>query len=295
MEEFDFEEIGEKPVRIKLKSGQYLIGRLQKRTDSMISQELVSILTEENRQKLLNSLGESGKGKTYIPLTQRQINQFLEFIPLRQIDNLEIIETELHGVTLVSKNNQKLQIPHFEIQFIALEMPGMLKAQFKIPGHDKLFEIGEIAIKNGMIEIPVSVAFVSYAREDEKAVAKITRKLNDHAIITWFDKQNLMPGDDWEMRIEQAIEKADYFLLFLSRKTEEKIGYKNREIQLALKKQSFMPRGKIFIIPILLDDCTPPWDLRNLNWLKADEDDWLNKLVGTIAPWYANPKLSNKI
>ncbi|MFL5696907.1 MAG: hypothetical protein ACJ797_07340, partial [Ktedonobacteraceae bacterium] len=75
--------------------------------------------------------------------------------------------------------------------------------------------------------------------------------------------------------------------LFLSRQTEEKIGYKNREIQFALRQQSFRARGKIFVIPILLDDCTPPWDLRNLNWLKATDEGWFDKLIGTIAPWYA--------
>ena len=38
-----------------------------------------------------------------------------------------------------------------------------------------------------MIEIRVRQAFISYAREDEKAIAEITRKLNDYAVVTWFD------------------------------------------------------------------------------------------------------------
>jgi hypothetical protein len=110
-------------------------------------------------------------------------------------------------------------------------------------------------------------------------------------VVTWFDKQNLIPGDDWEMRIEQAIEKSDFFLLFLSRKTEEKIGFRNREIQLAIKQQSYHPRGHIFLIPILLDDCTPPHDLRGLNWLKATDDKWFDRLVDVVALPYGN-KLS---
>jgi hypothetical protein len=101
----------------------------------------------------------------------------------------------------------------------------------------------------------------------------------------------LIPGDDWEMRIEQAIEKSDFFLLFLSRKTEEKIGFRNREIQLAIMQQSYHPRGHIFLIPILLDDCTPPHDLRGLNWLKATDDKWFDRLVDVVALPYGN-KLS---
>lgn len=286
----DFEKIGEKPVRIKLKSGQNLIGTLQKRTVSMISQGLILILTVEKRRDLLSSLGEAASGKTYISLTQEQIETYFERVPLAQIDSLEVIETEVHGISLITQSGKEIQLPDFQVQLMALDIPGMVKVQFQIPGHNKIFEIGERAIKKGMIEIPVSVAFISYAREDEKVVAEITRNLNDNAVVTWFDQQSLIPGDDWEMRIEQAIEKADYFLLFLSRQTEEKIGYKNREIQFALKQQSFRPRGRIFVIPILLDDCTLPWDLRNFNWLKATDDGWFEKLIGTIAPWYAKDK-----
>ncbi len=290
MIDLNLEEIGERPVRLRLKSGQYKVGKLRARTEPMISQGLVQILTIEKRRELRKELGEEDSKKTYLPLTQEQINKYFEYLPLEQIDSLEIIETEAHGMRLVTENNKEIHFHDFEVYLTALDTPGMLKVQFKIPGHDKMFEIGETTIKNGMIEIPVSVAFISYAREDEKAVKEITRKLNDHAVVTWFDQQNLMPGDDWEMRIEQAIEKADYFLLFLSRQTEEKIGYKNREIQFALRQQSLRPRGKIFLIPILLDDCTIPWDLRNLNWLKATNEDWFDKLIGAIAPWYARDK-----
>jgi TIR domain len=166
--------------------------------------------------------------------------------------------------------------------------PGLAGVEMKIPGHDKLFDVGERVIKDGTIDVPISLAFMSYEREDEPTVAEITRRLNDFAVVTWFDKQNLIPGDDWEMRIEQAIEKSDFFLLFLSRKTEDKIGFRNREIQLAIKQQSYHPRGHIFLIPILLDDCTPPHDLRGLNWLKATDDKWFDRLVDVVALPYGN-------
>lgn len=214
MQEFDFEAIGEKPVRVNLKSGQNLVGRLQTRTDSMVSQGLILILTEEKRRELLSSLGEVASGKTYIPLTQKQINQYFEYIPVAQIDSLEVIETEVHGMSLVTQNNKEIQFHDFQVQFTALEAPGRVKIHFRIAGHEKIFEIWECIVKNSMIEIPVSVAFISYAREDEKAVTEITPKLDDHAVVTWFDQQNLMPGDDWEMRIEQAIEKPITFCCF---------------------------------------------------------------------------------
>lgn len=45
-----------------------------------------------------------------------------------------------------------------------------------------------------MIDVPISLAFMSHAREDEPTVAEITRRLNDFAVVTWFDKQSLIPG-----------------------------------------------------------------------------------------------------
>lgn len=288
MQGLDFQQIDEKPIKLKLKSGQVFIGSIQMSTPTFGYKDVVPFLTVEKRRQMREYLGITDVHKTFVPLSDEEIHRFIEFIPIGQIERYEVIETQVGGLHLVSMNGVDLQIPHkFKVHLFGLDMPGLVKASFSIPGHDKLFEIGELAIKGGKIEIPVSVAFISYSREDEETVVKISQKLNDFAVVTWFDKRNLMPGDDWEMRIEQAIEQADFFLLFLSRLTEDKISFRNREIQLALKQQSYRPRGKRFIIPILLDDCTPPYDLRNLNWLKATNENWLENLVESIAPWYA--------
>ena len=291
MQARDLQELDEKPLRLKLKSGQLLTGAVQMAALLPGNEGLIPFLTIEKHRELRSRLFLSGSDKTFVSLTKEQVNEFFEYIPSTQVDSYEIIETEVHGMRLVTQNDKEIQIHDFQVQTVALDTPGLVKISLKIPGHDKFFDVGERAIKNGLIEVPVSVAFISYAREDEKAVADISRRLNDFAVVTWFDKRNLMPGDDWEMRIEQAIEKADYFLLFLSRLTEEKIGFKNREIQLALKQQSYRPRGQIFLLPILLDDCAVPHDLRNLNWLRVTDENWFERLVGTIAPWYGKAQL----
>jgi TIR domain len=282
----ELEQLDEKPIRLKLKSGHVLLGAIQLAAAIPGNYDLIPFLTIEKRRELRDHLGISDSTRLLVPITIEQIREFLEFIPQYQVQSYEVVETEVHSLRLVTQNGREIQVNQFQVQLKVLDTPGLVKATIRIPNHDKLFDVGELAIKNGTIEIPVSVAFISYAREDEKIVAEISRKLNDNGVVTWFDKRNLMPGDDWEMRIEQGIEKADYFLLFTSRQTEDKIGYKNREIQLALKQQSYRPRGKTFIIPILLDDCDPLYDLRNLNWLKLTDESWFEKLVRTIAPWY---------
>ena len=73
-------------------------------------------------------------------------------------------------------------------------------------------------------------------------------------------------------------------MLFLSSRTIEKVGFKNRELHLALYQQSLRPAGKIFIIPLLLDDCIPPDDLNRLNWLRTTSENWFERLLKAIAP-----------
>ena len=286
MQELDVEQLNEKPIRLKLKSGQILIGTIKLYQINFEGEQLISFLTNEKRLELRKQLEISDSGKTFVVLEKERMNEFLEFIPIRQIESYEIIETECHGLRLVTQNGKEIQVHGFQVQIKNPDIPGVVDLSFKIPGHNKVFEVGQRSIQNGLVDLPVNVAFISYAREDEQIVADISRRLNDFAILTWFDKKNLLPGDDWEMRIELAIEKADYFLLFLSRQTEEKIGFRNREIQLALKQQSYRPRGKIFLIPVLLDDCTLPHDLRHLNWVRISDESGFEKLIQTISPPY---------
>ena len=282
----DLNQLDEKPVRLTLKSGQTLVGVIRSSITVPGNEDLIPFITIEKQHQLKEYLDASNPGKIYVPVTKELIEQYFELIPSSQIQSYEIIETEAHGMRLVTQNGREIQIPDIQVQITGLDMPGMMKVGYRMAGHNKLIDVGEVAIKNSLIEIEVSVAFISYAREDENLVAETARRLNDSGVVTWFDKHSLKPGDDWEMQIEQAIEKADFFLLFLSRATEEKIGFKNREIQLALKQQSYRPRGKVFMIPILLDDCRVPHDLRSLNWLRTTDENWFGELVGTIAPWY---------
>lgn len=141
-----------------------------------------------------------------------------------------------------------------------------------------------IRIVNGEIALPVTMAFISYAKENRKRVHSVARDLRKRDIFVWDDESLLLPGDHWESKIENAIECADYFLLFLSAATIDRDGYKNRELRLALKRQSTKAPGKRFLIPILIDPCEPPQDLRELHWLRMWEDEWESTLLRAIGP-----------
>ena len=128
------------------------------------------------------------------------------------------------------------------------------------------------------------MAFISYVREDQEKVMAIAKQINNSGVITRLDEDMILPGDNWQLKIEQAIEKTDYFLLFFSCKATNHIGHYNREIEHALYEQSQHPIGKRFIIPIQLDECDMPHNLKKFIWLKTADKNFYKKLLMAIAP-----------
>ena len=103
--------------------------------------------------------------------------------------------------------------------------------------------------------MPVYTGFLCHAHEDKPTVEKLSQLLVEDGILTWFDKKDLLPGDDWKLKIQQAIKTYDYFLAFLSHHSCNKTGFVQKEIRLALEQRELMPEGKRYIIPIIVDDC----------------------------------------
>lgn len=63
--------------------------------------------------------------------------------------------------------------------------------------------------------------FVSYANENAESASQIANTLLDLGFSdVWLDKKKLIGGDDWSDRIEEAIEKSDFFLPVLSKEAD---------------------------------------------------------------------------
>jgi len=116
-----------------------------------------------------------------------------------------------------------------------------------------------------------SKVFLSYARPDQPIVTDIYRFLDQHGCDPWMDTEKLLPGQDWEYEVEVAIEGSSAFVACLSKNSVNRIGYAQTELKTALKYFDRFPEGKIFLIPVRLDDCEVPRSLRAQNWL-----DWFD-------------------
>jgi hypothetical protein len=110
--------------------------------------------------------------------------------------------------------------------------------------------------------------FLSYASEDKPLVRELSRRLvGEGWIDTWFDEKKLLPGDDWRLAIEEAVEDSDIVIICLSGNSVSKEGHVQKELRytrdIALEK----PEGTTFIIPLRLDECEVPRGLRFYQWV----------------------------
>jgi hypothetical protein len=125
--------------------------------------------------------------------------------------------------------------------------------------------------------------FISYAHEDKDAVYEIVDNLKKDGYEYFLDKNDILPGDLWKDKIEDAIENAQNVLLFLSNKSISKTGYVQHEVRFALEQSELRPSGKRYVIPILLEPCEPPRDLREYQWLSYWEAGAYEKLKASLS------------
>jgi len=118
---------------------------------------------------------------------------------------------------------------------------------------------------------PALRVFLCHASEDKPAVRDLYRRLLADGVTPWLDEEQLMPGQDWELEITQALRQSDVTLICLSRQAVEKRGFVQRELRAALKMAEETPRGSIFLVPVRLEPCDVPHDLSHLQWVDLFE------------------------
>jgi hypothetical protein len=124
--------------------------------------------------------------------------------------------------------------------------------------------------------------FLSYAKEDVNKVEPLYNELYKRGHVPWMDKKNLLPGQYWEAEIGKAISESDYFIFCLSEKSTNKRGYVQKEMKLGLEELDKMPDNSIYFIPIRLEQCLIPQNLKKLHVVDMEEDGSLEKLIIAI-------------
>ena len=127
-----------------------------------------------------------------------------------------------------------------------------------------------------------SKVFICYAREDEALTRNLYNRLLRDGFQPWLDKEDILPGQDWESEIKKAVKKCDYILVCLSKSSISKTGFVQKEIRLALDVADTQPDGSIFLIPIRLEEIDIPERLSQLQWVNYFDNEGYGRLITAL-------------
>lgn len=127
------------------------------------------------------------------------------------------------------------------------------------------------------------LVFISYAREDRQRVIALGKVLRAHGLRTWIDIENIVPGERWEVAIESVLERADFVVICLSGNSVSKRSFAQREIKRTVRAEEQMLVDDIFLIPVRLESCELPVNLKDFQWVDAFTDAGFTEVTKAIA------------
>jgi hypothetical protein len=122
--------------------------------------------------------------------------------------------------------------------------------------------------KEVLTAIDSPFVFLAYARNDHERVDSIRRLLERSGCVAWLDTQDLVPGDEWEIKLREAVDRADFFIPCISHATQANKRYFHQEVDFANARRS-RTSGIPFIIPLRLDDVHLDDDTARFQWQDA--------------------------
>lgn len=124
--------------------------------------------------------------------------------------------------------------------------------------------------------------FLLYARSDEKAVRRLYSRIVQAGANVWMDRKKLLPGQDWQSKIRQAIHSSDIVIVCLSKQFNKQGGFRHEELRIALEKANFLQDGRIFILPVRLERCDLPDPVRRWQCVDLFEPHGYKKILSAL-------------
>lgn len=137
--------------------------------------------------------------------------------------------------------------------FVLSPGPGVLSAE----GHR--FAQAELRRRMGLSADGRRHVFVSYVRDDASEVDALCSRLTAAGVVTWRDTQQLIPGDEWQTVIRNAIASGVGFIACFSNNSEmREESYMREELLLALEHLRRRPASSGWFLPVKLSPCEIP-------------------------------------
>jgi hypothetical protein len=132
--------------------------------------------------------------------------------------------------------------------------------------------------------------FLCHASEDKSIVRDLYKQLRDRGFNPWLDEKDILPGQEWEREILNAIRSSDFCLVCLSKNAVKKRGFFQKEIKFILEVMDEIPEGSIYLIPVCLEECYVPERLRDFQWFDLFAEDGFQRLIAAISFEISLPK-----
>jgi len=129
--------------------------------------------------------------------------------------------------------------------------------------------------------------FVSYAREDGEQAKALYAQLRSVGFSPRIDREDIPAGKEWAPEIEAAMHAADFVIVCLSNNSVSKRGFVQRELRAALDLYEEIPEGRVFLLPVRLEDCAVPSQLSKFQYTDLFEDQGLDRLARSILQEWA--------
>ena len=133
--------------------------------------------------------------------------------------------------------------------------------------------------------------FLCYASDDKAVAFSLYRSLSNEGVDVWFDEEKLLPGQDWDFEISNAIRGSHAVIVCLTKNSVSKEGYVQKEIKRALDFADEKPEEAIFVIPIKFDNCDIPRRLAHLHFVNMHYPNGYYKLLSALAKRSSSLKL----
>jgi hypothetical protein len=124
--------------------------------------------------------------------------------------------------------------------------------------------------------------FLCHSSADKSEVKQLHALLLKHGAAPWLDAEQLLPRQDWNLEINKALDDSDVILVCLSKSSINKEGYVQREVRIALDRALEMPEGRIFLIPVRLEECELPSRLRTYQYVDLFAEGGIEKLIKSL-------------